>query len=98
MNFRRRCVVVFCFGLVHGLGFAGTLSELTDENRVPFTELIGFNLGVEIGQVIVLTFAMTVFARIDRMIPERRSAVVRVCSMLIAAVGILWFVQRIAGM
>jgi len=98
VNFRRRCVVVFCFGLVHGLGFAGALSELAGENRVPFTELIGFNLGVEIGQVIVLTLAMAALAFIDRIFPEQRSAVVRVCSMLIAVIGILWFVQRIVGL
>lgn len=98
VNLRRRCVVVFCFGLVHGLGFAGALSELTGENRVPFSELIGFNLGVEIGQVIVLTFAMAALALVERIIPERRSAVVRVCSALIAAVGIIWFVQRLVGL
>lgn len=97
VNFRRRCVVVFCFGLVHGLGFAGALSELTGENRVPFTELIGFNLGVEVGQVIVLTLAMVVFVLVDRIIPERRNAVVRVCSVLVAGLGLVWFVERVTG-
>ncbi len=93
---RRRCAVVFCFGLVHGLGFAGALSELTGEHRVPFTELVGFNLGVEFGQVIVLSTAMVAFALVERIYPKQRSSVARVCSMVIAAVGILWFVERVA--
>lgn len=94
----RRCAVVFGFGLVHGLGFAGALSELTDEHRVPFTELLGFNLGVEFGQLIVLTVAMTAFALVDRAFPKQRTTVGRVCSVMIAGLGILWFVERVAGL
>jgi hypothetical protein len=92
----RRSAVVFCFGLVHGLGFAGALSDLTGKHRVPFTELVGFNLGVEFGQAVVLTSAMAAFALVDHFFPKQRSTVARVCSMLIAGVGILWFIERVA--
>jgi hypothetical protein len=51
---RRRPAVVFAFGLLHGLGFAGVLSEIGLPRDQFVTGLIGFNLGVELGQLAVI--------------------------------------------
>lgn len=52
-----RLVLVFAFGLLHGLGFASVLAEFGMPESAYATALVGFNLGVELGQLIILTSA-----------------------------------------
>ena len=52
-----RLVLVFAFGLLHGLGFASVLADFGMPESAYATALIGFNLGVEIGQLVILTMA-----------------------------------------
>ncbi|MBI5765008.1 MAG: HupE/UreJ family protein [Planctomycetes bacterium] len=91
-----RPIVVFIFGLLHGLGFAGVLSELGLPRNQFATALISFNVGVELGQlsVIVLAFAAVGWLR-SRV--WYRPRVVVPCSLLIGATGLFWTVQRIAS-
>ncbi len=89
-----RLLVVFVFGLVHGLGFARALSELGLPSTSLLASLLGFNVGVEVGQltVIVLAFIATMWLRgSDRY----RKFMVLPGSISIAAIGIYWMVQRI---
>lgn len=91
-----RPVVVFAFGLLHGLGFAGVLTELGLPRERYVTALVSFNVGVELGQiaVIVLAAVVTVWFR------ERswyRSRVVIPASLAIATVGLYWAVERTFG-
>jgi hypothetical protein len=89
-----RLVVVFVFGLVHGLGFAGALSSLDLPTAALASGLVGFNLGVEGGQlaVIAIAFLATVWVRN----PEHyRRWIVIPGSALIAAMGLWWTVQRV---
>lgn len=46
------------FGLVHGLGFSGYLRQLLGHQRQPVLELLGFNLGVELGQLLIVSFIL----------------------------------------
>lgn len=73
---RRRPVFAAVFGLVHGAGFAGYLRSLfIDDIALP---LLGFNLGIELGQIVVLAAATALFATFDRAleaIPQRRLGV-----------------------
>jgi hydrogenase/urease accessory protein HupE len=89
-----RLLVVFGFGLIHGLGFAGALNEL-DLPRSAFTVgLVGFNFGVEGGQLAVISLAMACTFWVRD--PEHyRRRVVIPCSSLIAALGAFWTIQRI---
>lgn len=89
-----RVALVFVFGLLHGLGFAGVLSELGLPRAAFLPALISFNVGVEAGQlaVIGLAFLAVGFFR-DR--SWYRRAVVVPASLLIAAVGLYWSVQRL---
>jgi hydrogenase/urease accessory protein HupE len=91
-----RWLVVFAFGLVHGMGFAGVLSELGLPEGGFWPALIGFNLGVEIGQLAVIAgaFALT-FAFRNR--PWYFKGVVVPVSLAISAVGLFWAVQRVFG-
>jgi hypothetical protein len=86
-----RVVVVFLFGLLHGMGFAGVLQELGLPRRQFVPALVSFNVGVEAGQLVVIGVAMLLFAQWLR---NRRFVVA--CSVAIAAMGLFWTVQRIA--
>jgi hydrogenase/urease accessory protein HupE len=91
-----RWLVVFAFGLIHGMGFAGVLGELGLPEGGFWPALIGFNLGVELGQlaVIAIAFALTVWFR-------NRSwyfkGIVVPVSLAISAVGLYWAVARVGG-
>jgi hydrogenase/urease accessory protein HupE len=85
-----RVVVVFLFGLLHGMGFASVLRELGLPRRQFVPALVSFNVGVEAGQLVVIAIAMLLFAQWLR---NRRFVVA--CSVAIAATGLFWTVQRI---
>ena len=89
-----RLLVVFMFGLVHGLGFAGALSELELPSISLLAGLLGFNVGVEVGQLLVisLAFIATVWLRNEA---YYRKFVVFPGSLCIAAVGAFWMVERV---
>ncbi len=90
---RRRLAVVFAFGLLHGLGFAGVLTELGLPKGQYATALIAFNIGVEAGQLAVIALAFLLlgwFLKKD----SGRAYVTRPCSILIGLVGLFWFVER----
>jgi HupE / UreJ protein len=89
-----RPFVVFGFGLMHGLGFAGVLTSLGLPRNAFATALITFNLGVELGQLTVITLA---FAAVGwwRRRPWYRQAIVLPASGAIAVTGLFWTVQRI---
>ena len=89
-----RPVVVFCFGLIHGLGFSSVLLELGLPRQDFATALVSFNGGVELGQLTVISAA---FLAVGwwRGRTWYRQRIVIPASALIAATGIFWTVQRI---
>ena len=91
-----RVAVVFCFGLLHGLGFAGVLSSLGMPQGRFLTALLAFNAGVELGQVAVVGLAFAVLGRF-RNLPGYRKFVVVPCSAAIAATGCWWAMTRAFG-
>ena len=89
-----RLVLVFAFGLLHGLGFAGVLGELGLPEHDRLVALLAFNVGVELGQLAVVAGAVLVlslWARTGR----DRSVLVRPASLAIAALGLFWTVRRV---
>lgn len=89
-----RPVVVFGFGLFHGLGFAGVLLDLGLPDDQFLAALIGFNVGVEIGQLTVILAAWTLLHRYYAA-PGYRPRFVLPASALIALTGGWWAVQRV---
>ena len=91
-----RVVLVFAFGLLHGMGFAGVLTGLGLPRSEFVTALLTFNVGVEIGQLAVIAAAFAVVVGV-RNRPWYRSRVVVPLSVAIAGVGLFWTVQRVVG-
>lgn len=90
-----RWVLTFVFGLIHGFGFASVLRELgVGAHGGVAMPLFSFNLGVELGQMIVAAIALPVIwqLRKQELILQRA---LPACSVLVAAMGAFWFVQRV---
>ena len=90
-----RVGLIFCLGLLHGMGFASVMQELDIPAGSVMKPLLGFNLGVEFGQVMVLiaTFIVT-FPFLKKPIYAK---IRLVGSLMIALTGLYWTVERIAG-
>jgi hypothetical protein len=93
-----RIALVFAFGLLHGMGFAGVLHELGLPRSEFFTALVTFNLGVEAGQLAVITLAFLAVGwwRRGEAVGYRRWVVVP-ASILIAICGAWWTITRALG-
>jgi hypothetical protein len=89
-----RFLIVFGFGLIHGLGFAGVLKTLGLPEGQFFKVLISFNVGVELGQLTVIAAASALTMWMWKK-PWYHKRVVIPASSLIAAVGLFWFIQRL---
>ena len=93
---RRRWIVAFAFGLVHGFGFSFALrEELQFAGSHLLTALLSFNLGVEIGQLLVLVAIVPAFNLLFRLVPSERVAMI-VVSALVAHTGWHWMTDRFA--
>jgi len=94
---RLRWRLTFCFGLVHGFGFASALQDLGLPRAALAAGLVSFNLGVELGQL-TLVLAVVPVLRALRRRPGLRAPAAPALSWTIAALGIVWLGQRIAGL
>jgi hypothetical protein len=91
-----RPAVVFAFGLIHGMGFAGALRELGLPSGQLLPALVSFNVGVELGQLTVVAAA---FFAVGwwRNRPWYRARIAVPASLAIAGVGLFWTIRRLAG-
>jgi hydrogenase/urease accessory protein HupE len=90
----KRWRITFPFGLIHGFGFAGALGEIQLPKADVPKALLGFNLGVEVGQLAVMAIVLPLIMA-ARKRPWFEQKGVRYASYLIAGLGIVWFVTRI---
>ncbi len=90
-----RPFVVFGFGLLHGLGFAGVLHEVGLPRSEFLTGLISFNVGVEFGQLAVITLAFLLVGYWGKDRPWYRARVIVPASGAIALTGLYWTVERV---
>jgi uncharacterized membrane protein len=91
---RRRAVLAFAFGLVHGLAFSQALTELQLAGWPLAQALLGFNLGVEAGQAAVVLLLAPLLARAAGRAGARRWE--RAASAAIGVAGLAWLVQRLS--
>ncbi len=89
-----RIGVVFLFGLIHGLGFASSLSELGLPQNSFFSSLIMFNVGVELGQLTVILIAFFLVGKWFGKKPYYHKYIVTPLSLVIAAIALFWVFQR----
>ena len=91
-----RVALVFGFGLLHGMGFAGALKELGLPRSEFMTALLTFNVGVEAGQLAVIA---TAFLLVGWHCSQRdwyRTRIVVPASMLIACTAVYWTIERLS--
>jgi hypothetical protein len=90
---KKRWVMAFVFGLIHGFGFASVLADLGLPQQALALALVGFNLGVEVGQMaIVVAFVPVAFAL--RKTKFYRKGLLTFGSVIVAIIAGWWFVQR----
>ena len=91
-----RPAVVFGFGLLHGLGFAGVLRQLGLPGQERVLGLLTFNIGIELGQLLVIAVALASIGWCRRR-PWYRARIAVPLSVAIAGVGLFWAVERVLG-
>lgn len=89
----RRWLIAAAFGLVHGLGFASALTELDLSRETLVRALIGFNVGVELGQMVFVAVVLPPLAWASR--PGRLPRLPQILSVVVAVVGAVWLVERL---
>ncbi len=92
---KSRLILVFAFGLLHGLGFANMLADFGMPDNAFVTALISFNIGVEFGQLSILLMA---FLFIGLWFGKRdwyKALVINPASLIIAAIAFYWFIDRL---
>ena len=92
----RRVVVTFFFGLIHGFGFASVLAELNLPTGAFAWALLQFNVGLELGQLMIVAVATTLLFSI-RAWTGYAKAVVGGGSIVALVIASLWFVERVAN-
>jgi hypothetical protein len=92
-NVRRRWILTFAFGLVHGFGFSFALREtLQFAGEHLLTALLAFNVGVELGQLAVLLVLVPALNLLFRVVPERIGTII--LSALVAHTAWHWMAER----
>lgn len=89
-----RIIIIFLFGLIHGMGFASALNEIGLPQDKFFLSVLAFNAGVEIGQVMVI---VAVFALLIKPLGAKlwyRSRILAPVSLCIAGVALYWTIAR----
>ncbi len=92
---KSRLLLVFIFGLIHGLGFASVLSDFGMPESDFITALISFNIGVELGQIAVISLAFVLLSYYFRERINYRAVIVVPGSTFISVIGVFWFFERL---
>jgi HupE/UreJ protein len=90
---RWRWLIAAVFGLVHGLGFASALTELGLPRAAMVRALVGFNVGVEIGQLAFVAVVMPAVVWLAK--PGRLPKLPQALSIVVALAGAFWLVERL---
>jgi hydrogenase/urease accessory protein HupE len=93
----KRWRITFPFGLIHGFGFAGALTEIHLPHAQIPTALVSFNLGVEAGQLFAMSLVLPMVMLVRQKSAWFEPRGVQVVSAAVALAGGIWFVVRIAG-
>ena len=90
-----RAWIAFAFGLIHGFGFAGILRAMELPSRGVAWSLVSFNVGVEIGQLVVVIVAALALAALRSRSEQAGRRLAWAGSVVVIVVGGFWFVQRV---
>ncbi|PYS37963.1 MAG: hypothetical protein DMG14_19430 [Acidobacteria bacterium] len=90
-----RAWIAFAFGFIHGFGFANVLREMDLPRRALGWSLFSFNVGVEIGQLLVVVAVASAFVVLRSRSEWARRRLVLAGSVVVIVAGTFWFVQRV---
>ncbi|MBW8862129.1 MAG: HupE/UreJ family protein [Acidobacteria bacterium] len=90
-----RAWIAFAFGFIHGFGFANVLREMELPSRALGWSLFSFNVGVEIGQLIVVATVATALAALRSRNEAAGRRLALAGSVVVIAAGAFWFIQRV---
>jgi hydrogenase/urease accessory protein HupE len=90
-----RAWIAFAFGFIHGFGFASVLREMDLPARALGWSLFSFNVGVEIGQLLVVALVATALAALRARNEAAGRRLVFAGSIVVIAAGAFWFIQRV---
>ncbi len=93
---RKVWLVAFAFGLIHGVGFANVLADLELPRQGLLIALVAFNLGVELGQLVIVFAVLPPLVLFGRR-PLYGRVALPAASVLVAAVGAMWLAERTMG-
>ena len=88
-----KILIVFFFGLFHGLGFAGLLKEIAIPEDKFLSSLLAFNLGIEMGQILIIILIVPFVLHFKNR--EWYPRMIQAVAIVISLIAILWFIQRI---
>jgi len=90
-------IVAMAFGLLHGFGFAGALTEVgLPANAIPIS-LLGFNIGVEIGQVIFIIVIIGIISVVDKLFKQTLQLLTTVAIYSIGGIASFWLIERVVA-
>lgn len=90
---KKRYILTFMFGLIHGLGFAGLLAEMTIPKNHLALSLLSFNLGIEVIQVALVALLIPLLTKLQKM--KFYPKTLRYGSMVIILIGGYWVIERV---
>ncbi len=96
-SIKRKTLVVFVFGLIHGLGFASMLKSFEMTTEYFSTTLIGFNVGVELAQIVIIFTVVLVLIILRALKFNYRKLAIIPTSIIIALIGFYWGIERLIG-
>lgn len=97
VNFSIRLLIIFLFGLMHGIGFAGALADIGIKNQEIITVLAGFNIGVELAQASLIVILYFILSKPFLDAPWYNTFIKKPFSLIIASCGLFWAITRSLG-
>lgn len=91
--FKNKLWVIFLFGLFHGMGFAGVFADYAPEKSQLLPSVIFFNVGVEIGQILILLLAIPLVRLVYRL--QWNRWIIPLVAVGISGLALVWFVERV---
>lgn len=92
-----RITTIFVFGLIHGLGFASVLTAVGLDTQNFLMALLGFNIGVELGQLLIIAVCMFSVGMWFGKHDYYRKRFTKPASVIVGLIGLLWFFQRLTS-
>lgn len=86
--------IIFIFGLFHGLGFATSISDVGFPKEGFGPALLGFNIGIEIGQLLIVSLVFPLLCTLKKHYPTNHRIIISNMASVITIGGIFWFIQR----